>query len=432
MIWKTSFVLISLLSLASCETQNTQTVSPTSGEGTPPVQLLEVTNADNPKVCQDPSKEVSPSASAVSENIQPVNLSGTDLNSFAKFLAGNKGIEGWENIQKTASYSKYKDTLISSWNHFHNKNFNQLIEWQKAEVATIMPQTYNVFYPFSGPDVLHVMAFYPNANEYVFVGQEAIGDIQKLFSSCQNQAIYATRLSAINKGIDSLLRRSFFVTADMMYQVSRSELGVVPFIMLQLSKLGFEIKAVNKVSNHRVEIEFAKDTRVSKITYLRVDLSNHVNKGEGEESVGINKELSEKLKALGDYFTLIKSASYLLHSDSFSALRTYVLSTSQMVIQDDSGIPYRSFKKADWEVSPYGAYTKPYGTFGAMQHLTQKDLQEAFKQAKGMPFRLGYGYSKVPSNIVIAKNPKLFKSSESSNSNQTEDAGKTSLPNHFL
>ena len=91
----------------------------------------------------------------------------------------------------------------------------------------------------------------------------------------------------------------------------------------------------------------------------------------------------------------------MTHHADFSIIRDLVLNNSTAVLQDDSGIPYRFFAAPTWHVQLYGDYERPYGTF---RWLEQKDLREAYKASgpKPLPFRIGYGFSRQPSNMLFA------------------------------
>ena len=54
-----------------------------------------------------------------------------------------------------------------------------------------------------------------------------------------------------------------------------------------------------------------------------------------------------------------------------------------------------------WRVQLYGDYVRPYGTF---RWLEQKDLRDAYQTQKPrpLPFRIGYGFHAVPSNLLYA------------------------------
>jgi hypothetical protein len=78
------------------------------------------------------------------------------------------------------------------------------------------------------------------------------------------------------------------------------------------------------------------------------------------------------------------------------------LTQSVAVLQDDSGIPYKYFDTAPWHVQLYGDYVRPYGSF---RWLEQKDLKKAYStpSTKPLDFQIGYGFRKMPSNLLFAK-----------------------------
>jgi hypothetical protein len=92
----------------------------------------------------------------------------------------------------------------------------------------------------------------------------------------------------------------------------------------------------------------------------------------------------------------------MTHRDEFSTIRGLILANSQAVLQDDSGIPYHFFTPDQWKVQVFGEYTRPYGSF---RYLIQNDLQKAYQDpsARPLPFRIGYGYGKVKSNLQLAR-----------------------------
>jgi hypothetical protein len=96
--------------------------------------------------------------------------------------------------------------------------------------------------------------------------------------------------------------------------------------------------------------------------------------------------------------TYVKSASYLMHKNYFSNIRSLILEKSAAVVQDDSAIPYRYFDKEAWDIRLYGTYAAPIELFKV--HL-EKDLKEAYaRDSKKLGFRLGYANQ---SNMLVAR-----------------------------
>lgn len=108
------------------------------------------------------------------------------------------------------------------------------------------------------------------------------------------------------------------------------------------------------------------------------------------------------LSALKGANTFFKATSYMVYKPDFSIIREQVLSKSATVLQDDSGIPYRYYVASRWRVQLYGEYVRPYGSF---RPLDQPDLRNAYLTSgpKPLAFRIGYGFGRVPSNLLFAK-----------------------------
>jgi hypothetical protein len=126
--------------------------------------------------------------------------------------------------------------------------------------------------------------------------------------------------------------------------------------------------------------------------YFKADLSN-------------GKECRNFLSWLGDLgpgSSYLKAASYLLPLDAFSETRNFLLNTSQLILQDDSGIPYRDFKTGEWRIQLFGVYTDPLAIF---QRRKELELQVAYGTIyfKGMlPFGAGYHVNANDANLLLA------------------------------
>ena len=142
-----------------------------------------------------------------------------------------------------------------------------------------------------------------------------------------------------------------------------------------------------------VKISFTGDEgKAQTLYYFSTDVSNG-----GVKSSGFLK-FCEKL-GTGDAF--IKSASYLMHSDSFSTVREFLLDHTAALVQDDTGVPVRFFKNEDWELRPYGRYLGPIGLFSGRY---QSKLSELFRKGHSTAIDFGVGYRWRPneSNLLLA------------------------------
>jgi hypothetical protein len=100
--------------------------------------------------------------------------------------------------------------------------------------------------------------------------------------------------------------------------------------------------------------------------------------------------------------TYLKAASYLLYEGYFSTIRDAILADSIGVVEDDSGIPFKDFKPAQWDVIPYGDYTGPITLF---KDKYQPDLNEFYKKTphSQLAFGSGYKFAASVSSLLVAK-----------------------------
>jgi hypothetical protein len=100
--------------------------------------------------------------------------------------------------------------------------------------------------------------------------------------------------------------------------------------------------------------------------------------------------------------TLLKAASYLMHGPNFGRVRDFLLTRSSVLVQDDSGIPYRFFNANQWTLRHVGRYVGPIDIF--QQHV-QPDLAAAFARSQPAPLEFGFGYQWQAhrSSLLIAR-----------------------------
>ncbi len=119
------------------------------------------------------------------------------------------------------------------------------------------------------------------------------------------------------------------------------------------------------------------------------------------ENAGLKKVVAAYLRQLAPATTMLKSASYLLHDEQFSSIRSVILESSAAILQDDSGMPYRFLNKPEWRLKLYGKYTKPVSDFN---YGFQPDLDAAYKKANPpeLPFSYGYHWRDGSFGVMLA------------------------------
>jgi hypothetical protein len=130
------------------------------------------------------------------------------------------------------------------------------------------------------------------------------------------------------------------------------------------------------------------------VYYFAADLGDSVLKK--------NDAVLKFCDSLGRGSSLLKAASYLMHGGGFDLVRDYILKNSDLVVQDDSGIPLRKFDKAKWDLKFCGHYAGPIGLF---KNDYQADVAAAYKEAApaALDFSFGYRWQQHESGAVIAR-----------------------------
>lgn len=352
---------------------------------------------------------------AEAKPLSPVLPRSPSADDAARYLAGLPGRaeSPFKALEPEERWTAHAAAFDAAWERWRSVQRPPVDEFQRTELTGSAP----VFYPFGGPDVLNLLAFFPGREEYLMVGLEPPGSIG--FSKLTPHNAHEN-LASVRTTLESVLERSFFITRQMDHQL-RGQVtdGVLAVMLVQLVREGYTVLGATPVTldgsgaivpreikerapgipgvvNPGVAIEFARDGgRPQRIVYLTVNLA--------DKRLALNEPFRRHLAARSNLTTFFKSTSYLPHQNSFSEIRSLVLAHSTAVVQDDSGIPFHWFDGAKWQVQLYGEYDRPYGSFRYMQ---QKDLAAAYHEsgaAKKLGFRIGYGYSKQPSNLQVAR-----------------------------
>jgi len=344
-------------------------------------------------------KDTPPAGSA----LEPITVEAFNpvFDETARFIAGT-GLPEDSPLREAAAtkdYAAYIKSIDKAWEGFFAVNLKKIHRWTEKHLPP--GKNLSVFYPFSGPDILHALSFYPDARDILMFGLEPTGGIP-VARSLDTKTLLRS-LAGMAPALNFTLNHAFFVTTDMQKNVGRNPFtGITGIMMFFLSRDGFEVVQAREIRMDAagavttagavkgrgavdgVEIIFSRGpgTRLHRARYFRLDVGN------GSAQLPRFAAYCEKNPP---FATIIKSASYLMHNDSFSAVRGLVLSRSASVIQDDSGIPYKSFEPSAWELRYFGKYHHPLPVFKTRRQL---DLEKAvaLHSAGPVPFAYGYGY----------------------------------------
>ncbi len=355
--------------------------------------------------------QTAPSAQAQKPAPPPEELKFDDA---AKFLAGVKGRgeSVYRGLESLPAWQDHNTQMDSLWAKFEQTQLGPARDFHKRELTPLVQPGPFVFYPFGGPDVVYVLTFYPQGKTYVLCGLEPVGSVP---APAWFKGEHLAETFGKVRESAGILRRSFFVTSEMDKQFrGRVTDGLTPMILLLLSRTGHVVTGLRFVNltpegslvaydqpkPNGVEVQFrrADEAEPRKFYYFSGNVSDDKMPHAG---------FIKFVESQGRSDTLIKSASFLLHWKEFAKMRQLVIDNSNAILQDDTGVPFRTFKEPEWQVSLYGKYSRPDRPFTG--HY-QKDLAAAFERpggAKDLGFSLGYGFGRRTSHLVFARRPKM-------------------------
>jgi hypothetical protein len=366
--------------------------------------------------CQRPSKSAPQAAAAATDPFAEPVPHSREADDAGRFLAGMPGTAGspFRELEDQPAWKLHRRDLDRAWAGIEADTVPAMREFQKKELDDARLEKSVVLYPFSGPDALVLTVFFPQNPVYIMVALEPAGTLPK--PKQFSKPDMARRLAGVRDTVYSELHRSFFITRQMDRQF-RGQVsdGLLPPILHLLVRTGHTILghryvrldesgqlsergegAPSETGNRGVEIEFRTDAdqSVHKLFYFSTNLS--------DQRLRQNHPFLTFLAKLNGVTAFFKATSYMTHKPEFSVIRDQVLAHGGAVLEDDSGIPYHFFREQSWKVQLFGAYVRPYGSFKWMQ---QPDLKQAYAapEVKPLNFRIGYGFGKIESNLILAR-----------------------------
>jgi hypothetical protein len=340
----------------------------------------------------------------------------------AAFISGLPGTsDAWKSREETPSWRAFAKSVDERWTVFDAAILEPMKKWAGLDLRESGLVTKTLLYPFGGPDFVTAFAFYPDSEKTLLMGLEPAGNLPDFES---RGSVWTDEFF---KDFDTILsdffKRGYFVTEHMNGVFAKGRVdGALPLISVFLKRTGHSIVGVRRLavdekgewvetpyaplnklpkrpSGVRIEYAGAGDGAARSVYYFSCDLA--------DPAFRKDSPLYRFFEGLGEFTTFIKSASYLLHYGDFANIRNMILQGSAYVLEDDTGIPYRYFKRQGWEIQLYGAYAKPVEDFPAV--VEQKDLDAAYKDpasnVKTLPFHFGYRWVSKIDNLLLMKKP---------------------------
>jgi hypothetical protein len=308
----------------------------------------------------------------------------------ARFLAGIPVKGPLEPLTHDPAWLDHSRNLDSAWMKKDYLQVRPIREWMLANASDYYTSTDTVYYMFGGPDFLYANLFFPQAKTYILAGLEPVGQVPDL--NGMDPAALNTDLNALRDSMHTVLQTHYFITKDMRAELGRPNLGgTLPILYVFLARLNCVVLNTTYVNNPApgVKITFTRDGGPQTLYYFKTDLS------------GGNSPFLKWCAKQGPGLSLLKAASYLMHTEGFAGVRNFLLEHSRVIIQDDSGIPLRAFPKS-WKVDCYGRYVPHEEMFGKYH---QPELAAIYNREPPPPelgFAFGYHWQKDNGLLMLA------------------------------
>src|SRR6267378_720276 len=404
-----------------------------------------------------PAADAPPEPARPGAAVVDVERTPAELTAIARLLAGidpQGGSAGLQAVARTDAWkahrkaSRYGDRQLQ-------ERLQRMDSWQRTTLPPA-PAGAALVYPFSGPDFVNAFALFPDYKTYVFFSLEPPGEIPALAGMDEHQL--GVLFSDLRGALNDLVALNFFITPNMQENLHTDSLqGTAPLLLAQMGLLGLTVHSVEPYepwpssaasategkpasvpsategkpasvpsategkpssdkpatdasSAHRsagqphqpmraLKIEFDDRSKTRRtLLYLSLDVS--------DSQLRFYPEFVPWLTTFEQPTVLLKSASYLLHGGNFRKVRGVVLERARLIVQDDTGMPYRILRDDGFRISLYGQYERPVKLF---ENRYQKDLDDAFASAGNadpVPFPFGYNWRKEGrSGVIVARRP---------------------------
>jgi len=328
----------------------------------------------------------------------------TFYNNITQLIGGTDTLLSYNKKWDAIKIKPYAKNVTSKTKRIEGNRLMPLMEWNKTNLERNKTSDSSfAFYPFSGGDFIHLNWLYPNATEYLLVAREDVGSVPNLLD--QNTDSVLSYLHDVDFVLRDIYSKSYFITKNMSTdtKVDTKVNGMLPLILWAVSRTNHEVLSLNyknidangvaidaditkgKPSAVVISVRHKVTRKIKRITYLSCDISDKGFKSKPNNFTFLSNTIPAKCNSF------VKSASYLLHYDSFKQIRDFILNKSKFLVQDDTGIPYKHFNSEIWTAELFGSYVLPVKDFS--ENLFQNDLLSAYKSEmyKGpLKFSLGY------------------------------------------
>ncbi len=330
------------------------------------------------------------------------SASGGTERRIVQILAVNAEALPGASAERKELLSWYGRQLKKHWAKYEERIGVPLRTWATAHVPKVDGGV--VFYPFGGPDFTTVYRVFPRADRYVLIALQRAGRAPRLYEATDHRLGQVLRL--FEGGLKEFAQRGFFLTKEMnrLFDWDTTVEGMTGVIAAFAELEGFDILKVDPIqvnpqsgfvethpgdhaqrknwNSVRLYLQNRGDRRTVIIDYLRMNLyDEYLRKIPGQVKM---------IERMSLYPTFLKAASHLLQQDGFATVRESLLEYANLVVQDESGLPYTRLTEK-FEVELFGRFTLTNKLFRGVKGW--RELAQAFKEKPpkvGVDFPIGY------------------------------------------
>jgi hypothetical protein len=334
-------------------------------------------------------------------------------NDVARFLAGMPVPENspLAPLTRDPAWQAHAAFFEEQFSKLSLRQLQKLHAWQQTYLPQSLQPSPVAFYMFSGPDFLYVDQFFPKAAVYVLCGKESMGpppDPLRIGN-------LSGALGNLENALKSSLNTTYFITKDMKIDLHEQNLnGVLPILYTFIARADKSITNVTfaSLSSGGTFEQSGAGKKGGSTPGVRIKYTDNQS-GEPQTVYYFTTDISDGgIKAtpgflkfcqrLGVGSSFLKSSSYLMFENGFGTIRNFIFDHSNLIVQDDAGIPVAYFDPNKWSLRLFGVYLGPIELF--KQHY-QPRLQELFQQSNPPPLDFGFGYrwNYKEANLMVAE-----------------------------
>jgi hypothetical protein len=300
-------------------------------------------------------------------------------------------LESIKKIKKMEVKLNERKNIIQNW---HIKNLQETYSINDA------------IYLLSGADLFYFTLFYPNAENYVMIAMENTGRISEEYTEEDLKYGMLNIQNIISNLTNSGYLFSRVMKEYMIKHESENLSGTLPVILYFIGYFNYNI-----IDVYSICLSYKKSICLIPAIHYKIIDSNHkvrniyyISKRLDPEDFKNNSVIDNFIKNFKTKGLFLKAAVYLLHFKKYYNANIYLTQNFNVIVQDDSGIPYDFLKQSNFTIKLFGQYKDPTVLKETINPF-QKTLYEDFKKNRNdLPFSFGYAQARKSnlSNLIYA------------------------------